>query len=184
MTNIRQWFSSVSRWVFAHNRWSFFIALTLVATGRLAYQIWSIYDSIPDLPKGALQMVGVGSDGARFVELDGHGYTTGVNRITVLVVFDKPMHVEQGIFRFEAKRELVDCSKSQIEFQGAAFYDDQGHQTISRVADKNKLKPFEPVDTEATLVCAHEDFGQPRVIGYRAALAQTQAAISGAYVGY
>jgi len=173
-----------SVWVSAHSRMIFLVLLILFFGGRCAFQVWSIYDSIPDLPKGTLQMVGLSNDGARFVVLnDDHDYAKGVNRISVLVVFDEPKHVEQGTFRFEAKRELVDCSKRQIAFLGAGFYDDQGHQTISRVSDDisdPKTHPFEAIETETTLVCDHEDFTQSRVVGYLAALAQTQAMVSAA----
>jgi hypothetical protein len=127
-------------------------------------------------------MVGASVDGARFVGLDDRGFTRGINLVSVLVAFNKPMHVQQGPFRFGVKRDLIDCSKRQIEIQDAGFYDDREQQAISRVFDQ-KPKPFEPVDTEATLVCDHADFGQPKVVGFRAALAQTQAVVSGTYVG-
>jgi hypothetical protein len=177
MANIRQWYLNCVRWVSAHSLMSVLMVVILFPVSRCAYQVWSIYDSIPDLPESALQMVGVGSDGARFVVLDDHGYAKGTNRILVLVVFDKPMHVEQGTFQFEVKRELVDCSKRQIELQGAGFYDDQGHQSISRVYEQ-KPRPFELIDAETKLVCDHQDYTQSKVVGYRAALAQTQATVS------
>jgi hypothetical protein len=158
------------------------MVVVLFFAARFAFEVWSIYDSIPDLPNGPLQIVGVSADGARFVELNGDAFEVGVNRIIVLVAFDKPIPAKEGVFRFEAKRELVDCSKRQIELEGAGFYDDQGNQTLSRVFDR-KPKQFEPVDTETALVCDHQQFGQPRVIGFHAALVQTQAAISRANSG-
>jgi hypothetical protein len=181
--NIREGLSASVRWVSVHIRMSTLVVVILFAVGRCAYQVWSIYDSVPDLPKSVLQMVGVTEVGARFVVLDDHRFSKGVNRISVLVVFDKLMHVKQGAFRFEVRRELVDCQKSQVQLQGAAFYDDQGRRTISRVSDQEP-QPFEPVDTETTLVCDQENFAQPRVVGYHAALAQTKAAISQADVSH
>jgi hypothetical protein len=183
VTNIWQLLSNSARWFSAHPRASLAIVLTLFFASRFAFDVWSIYDSIPDLPNGPLQIVGVSADGARFVELNGDAaFEAGVNRIIVLVAFDKPMTAKEGAFRFEAKRELVDCSKRQIELEGAGFYDDQGNQTLSRVFDR-KPKQFEPIDTETTLVCDHQDFGQPKVVGFRAALVQTQATISRANSG-
>lgn len=178
---VRESVLHVAHWPSAHIRMSTLAVVILFAVGRCAYQVWSIYDSIPDLPKGALQMVGVTNYGARFVVLGVNGFTNGVNRFSVLVTFEKLMHVKQGAFRFEVRKELVDCQKYQIQLQGAAFYDDQGHQTISRVSEQ-RPQPFEPVDAETTLVCGHEKFAQSRVVGFRAALAQTQALISEANV--
>ncbi len=159
------------------------MAALLFFGGRLAFEVWSIYDAIPGLPNGALQMVGASRDAAHFVVLDDHGYAKGGNRITVLVAFVRSMHVEQGTFRFEAKREVVDCSKRQIVLQGAGFYDDHGRQTISRVYD-GKSAPAVPLDSETTLVCDHASPAVPIVVGYRAALSQAQAVISRALAGH
>lgn len=182
MTNLRELFSNITRLVSTHPRMSVAIVLILFGVGRVAFEVWSIFDAIPDLPNGPLQMVGVSSDGARFVVLDDQGRAKGGNRISVLVVMNNPVHHEQGTFRFEVKRELVDCSKQQIVLQGAGFYDDQGRRTISRVYEPEP-EPFEPIDAETRLVCDHQDFGQSAVVGYGAALAQTQATISQAFPG-
>lgn len=180
MTDISPPQSGSASWFSRHSRIVSIILLVGIGAGYFAYQMWSIYDSIPALPGGMLQMVGLSGDGARFVLLDGEGFNATANRVVVLVAFNKPMHADEGNFSFEAKRETIDCAKREIALEGAGFYDDQGRQVLSRVFDK-KPKPAEAIDTEATLVCDHQKFEQPTVTGYQAALVQTQAAISRIY---
>lgn len=181
--NIRQRLSDAAHWVSVHIGLSSLIAGVLIFGGRFAFQVWSTYDAIPSLPNGALQMVGASHDGARFVVIDNRGYSKGANRITILVAFVKPAQFDEGTVRFEAKRELVDCSKRQIVLQGAGFYNDQGRQTISRIFD-GKPKPVESLNSETKFVCDNAALAVPRVVGYRAALSQAQTVIAQALAGH
>ena len=171
MINIGQIFLRAKRWISAHPR-MLLLAIPIYFVTQFAFETWSIYNSVPNLPNGPLQMVGASSNGARFVVLNDQGRPRGGNTITILVVFREPLHNEHGIFRFAVKREFLDCSNRQIELHGAGYYDDQGQRTISRVFDKAP-RAIDSLDTEAALVCDDSFFAAQVVRGYRAAFAQT-----------
>lgn len=175
MTNIGQVLSGATRWISAHPR-KIMLALPMFFVALFAFEVWSIYNSVPDLPNGRLQMVGTSFDGARFVVLNEQGRPKGGNTITILVVLREPLHNEHGIVRFAVKREFVDCANGQVELRGAGFYNDQGQRTISRVYDQAP-RAFDSLDTEAEFVCGDSVATAPIVRGYRAALAQTMNAL-------
>jgi hypothetical protein len=171
MTNVGQVFLRAKQWISAHPR-MLLVAIPLFFLAQFAFEVVSIFSSVPSLPNGPLQMVGTSFDGARFVVVDDQGRPRGGNTITILVVMREPLHNEHGIVRFAVKREFLDCANRQVQLHGAGFYDDQGRQSISRVYD-DPPRALDSLDTEADLVCDGSIFATPPVRGYRAALAQT-----------
>lgn len=134
----------------------------------LTAQIWSIYAAIPSLPNGALQIVGLTHDGARFLATDEVSQENHRLRAIVLVVFEKPLQTNGVVIRYEAKKQWIDCAKSEIELEGAGFFDDKGMQVLSRVFD-HKAHAAEPIDAEVDYLCHPKLVGVPPVIGYQAA---------------
>lgn len=175
MINIGRILLATKRWISAHPR-MLLLAIPIYFVAQFGFEVWSIYSSVPNLPNGPLQMVGVSSDGARFVVLNDQGRPRGGKSITVLVVFREPLHNEHGIVRFAVKRELVDCSNRQIDLVGAGYYNDQGQRTISRVFPDDAPRVADSLDSEVGLVCDDAAFAALVVRGYRAALAQTMNA--------
>jgi hypothetical protein len=173
-------FSTLTGWFASRTRW--FWRIVLFGGIGVAYFVFSvvkIYASIPALPIGPLQIVGASTDGARFILLDEGSRDAGKSKTAVLVVMHKATQTEAGAFRFEAKRETIDCAGKKITLDGAGFYNDNGEQTISRVFD-GKAQAVNPIDTEVAFVCEKTKISAPSVVGYKAALQQEEKVVSGA----
>jgi hypothetical protein len=171
-TRIYGWLSSRQRLVMT----------SLVLAGGVAYlafQIWSIYSAIPALPTGRLQIVGLTSDGARYVAMDDHMERNGKLRARVLVVFEQLLKTNGVSIRFEAKQEWIDCSKSEIELEGAGFYNDQGQQVLSRYLERTP-EAAKPIDMEMGYLCRNKRSLVPPVTDYQAVLQQERAVRAGA----
>lgn len=133
-----------------------------------------LYFAIPPLPAGQLQLVSVSLDGARYVVAQDKLERGGKLRATTLIVFEKPLQAEGASIRYETKREWIDCTRKEIELEGAGFYNDSGEQALTRYFDR-KPEKAKLIDKQVAYVCQGEKFPVPPVTGYQAALTQSAA---------
>ena len=158
-------------WLTRHPRMAMSLVWLVGGLVYLAVQIWSIYAAIPGLPNGALQIVGLTQDGARYLATDEILQKDHRLGVIVLVVFEKPLQTNGVVIRFEAKKQWIDCAKSEIELEGAGFYNDKGTQVLSRVFD-HKPQAAGLIDAEVDYLCHPKLVGVSPVTGYQAAWAQ------------